>query len=322
VTKFFCVITNRDKLRIDKGQRNEHEEPIWKFLDPKIDHFLVSLVYIVDRPNLPDGVGPHFFDCGAWSYKKEDNPRWGPEDCITQYARFAGKGDLCAAPDHMVLSDHDRAEALRRQRLSLRHAERFLELSESYDFTPIAVVHGKRIRDRISMLQELVHAGYSHVALGGLAMRAQDRRYILRLLTGLPERNQRVLQRPEKDDTVLGIKEEHALYLHILGISALSWYDEFRVMDIDSYDGSTMFLQAFRGAQYYWYSEEAPYYLEKITLKGRRKESVPQCSCLVCSTLKKQGIDTREMGSNENNLGRAVHNINMYLKAKARLDVS
>jgi hypothetical protein len=38
--------------------------------------------------------------------------------------------------------------------------------------------------------------------------------------------------------------------------------------------------------------------------------------------MRAQGVDTRQMGSNEHNMGRAVHNINQYLRAYHALQAS
>ncbi len=116
------------------------------------------------------------------------------------------------------------------------------------------------------------------------------------------------------------MKREHGFYLHIFGVSALSWYRIYRTLGVDSYDGSTMFFQAFTGSQYYWADPVQEGALTKFVVNGQVKAAIPVCSCLACRTLRRHRIDTREMGSNENNMGRAVHNINMYMRAKAMID--
>src|SRR5207247_1538489 len=124
-------------------------QPIWKFFDPSPDHFLTSLVYLRNLPNFPHRQNRNFFDCGAWSYKNDILPRWTPQQCVDAYARVARKSDLVAAPDHIVLQQHSPEVASKRIQITLDYATEFLELSKSFDYSPVAVVHGNSIKDRM-----------------------------------------------------------------------------------------------------------------------------------------------------------------------------
>lgn len=42
----------------------------------------------------------------------------------------------------------------------------------------------------------------------------------------------------------------------------------------------------------------------------------PECHCRACTLLREDGVDTRTYGSNETNMGRAAHNMNMLMRAQ------
>lgn len=302
MTDFYCVISNRDILKIHKGTPEEIRVKIWKFMEPSPTHFLTSLAYVQKGVAMPD-AHRRFFDCGAWSYKFEVLPTFTPEQCKDLYLKIAHPGDLVAAPDHMVLTMHDKEEEKRRIAITLDNAGAFMKALADTDLTPLAVVHGNSISIRVEMVHRLLDLGYTHLALGGLAGRAgTHRKWILELV-----------------ETIVQLKQTHGFYLHVLGISALSWVRHWLALGVDSYDGSSMFFEAFTASKFYVFDPTHPDLIRKIVIKGIDPSTVPECECLACLSMRAQNIDTRQMGSNENNMGRAVHNVNIYQRALAHL---
>lgn len=274
------------------------KEPIWKFIKPMPEQFLTSLVYCRNLP-LPPVDGTIFFDCGAWSYKTLSRPKWDPEECARLYSQYACRGDLVAAPDHMVIKKHSDQEEDYRVRLTLEYANEFIKLVPQ-GVIPVGVTHGNSVRVRLKMAEAMLGMGYRYLALGGLAGRAaSDKKFIHAVIEAFTR-----------------LREEYAFNLHVLGISAIRWVREFKQYgSIDSFDGSTMFLRAFRGSEYYWLDPGNSGYIKKYVVKDLKKEQIPLCNCPPCSAMRAEGKDTRQMGSNEHNMGRAVHNINVYLQA-------
>lgn len=292
--QFYCVLGNRDYLKVETAAGPE-KQPIWKYIDGQA-HWLTSLVYLRHAERAP---GSYLMDCGAWSYKGEAVPRWSPDECLERYATFTQPGDIVAAPDHMVLRGMDAQEEQFRVDLTMENARRFLEICPS-EFRPIAVTHGSTLETRMAMTRELLGMGYRHVGIGSVAIRASNRTFIRGIL-----------------DDVAQLRQESPFYVHVLGVSALSWVHEFREYGVDSYDGSSMFFAAFTAGEWFWHDGAGQ--LREWPVKQGRLEDMPVCDCLACATMRAQGIETRAYGSNEANMGRAVHNINQYRAALAVL---
>ena len=284
--QFYSVIGNRDHLKI-KGT-TVIKEPIWKFIEGQ-DHWLTSLVYAKGAA-LP--LGKKFLDCGAWSYK--DKPKWTPMECVELYNQYANAGDIVTAPDHMVLRGHNEEEEKRRIDISLRNAKEFINLCPENLFS-IAATHGNSINKRIEMTYKLLELGYRHIAIGGVAGRAGNRKFVTHII-----------------EETCKLRDQQPFYIHVLGISAMSWVPVYQEYSIDSYDGSAMFYAAFTGATYYSLEEGL---IKKYSVKKFSKDQIPECDCPACEAMMAQGDDTRTMGSNERNMGRAAHNINTYLRA-------
>lgn len=290
MTQFYSVLGNRDYLKIATPD-GPMKEPIWRYVEGQ-SHWLTSLVYLKGASRAP---GSYFMDCGAWSYKGEAAPRWTPQECLDRYATFAQPGDILAAPDHMVLRGMDAQEEQYRVELTLENASEFLRLCPS-EYRPIAVTHGSTLETRQAMTRELLEMGYRHIAVGSVAIRAGNRKFIRGIL-----------------DDLAALRQQEPFYVHVLGVSALSWFHEFRDYGVDSYDGSSMFFAAFTAGEWFWH--EGGGTLREWPVKRSELSEMPSCDCPPCAAMRAQGIDTREYGSNEHNMGRAVHNINQYLAA-------
>lgn len=294
--RFFSVLGNRDHLKITQPDGSVIKEPIWKYLDPMPEQFLTSLVYTKNLP-LPPHTQQIFFDCGAWSYKHMPEPKWTPGQCAEMYARLACPGDLVASPDHMVLKGHDAQEEDYRINLTLDYAREFMKVVPA-GLTPVGVVHGNTVESRLAAAEQLLEMGYRYLAIGGVAGRAGSRKYIHSVL-----------------EEMCRLRQQESFKIHVLGVSSIRWVREYVGYGIDSFDGSSMFFSAFTGATYYTLDPESEGYIKKYVVKDMDKDDIPICNCPVCVAIRAEGLDTRQMGSNERNMGRAVHNINIYMQA-------
>jgi len=287
MVEFHCVLGNRDFLKVQ-----DERLPIWRFIDHR--QWLSSLVYLNHRLQRPPD-STFILDCGAWSYKNEALPRWSVGECIERYATFAQPGDTITSPDHMVLRGMAEEEEALRVDLTLDNARQFLKLCP-VEWSPMAVTHGSTITARIAMTKELLDMGYRTIGIGSVAIRAGNRRFVHSLL----------------EETVR-LREQEPFRIHVLGISALSWVPVYGELGIDSYDGSSMFFSAFTAGEFLWHDGSGK--LREYKVKQVPVNEIPFCGCLPCRSMRAEGLDTREYGSNERNMGRAVHNINQYLAA-------
>lgn len=292
--RFYCVATNRDVLNVRSGSTVERK-PLWDFVSSEQRDWLTSLVYLQRMAPPP---GRRFLDCGAWSYKDKESPKWPPAECVERYVTVASPGDIVAAPDHMILRDHDEAEQERRRAITIANAREFVGRCPDH-LSPIAVIHGRDVPARLGMAEAMLDFGYTHLAVGSVAGERR-RPFVVEVLEGLAE-----------------LRSRRPFYLHVLGLSALSWYPTYRRLGVDSFDGSAMFFAAFTGATYYALRDDGT--IAKHVVKGVDPESIPACDCPACVAMRTQGDDTRTMGNNERNMGRAIHNINVYLAALERL---
>lgn len=280
---YYGVIGNRDHIKF-RGTRR----PFWEFLDVQPDGWLSSLVY--KRRDVPTDR-PMIWDCGAWSYRHEAEPTYSPEECLTLYEEYAPRGSMAIAPDHMLIPGVD-LEA--RRAVNLRNAATFLRLAPS-SLTPMVTIHGDSLDERLTVAAQMARLGYRHFAIGGLAARAAKKEEVTELVRACR-------------DAIPG-------YLHVLGLSSPEYARRWRRFGVDSFDGSSHFKQAFTGGA--WFSQEGMRLVKHQV--GRRGEAgmlPPECACAACGPLRGEGIDTRCYGSNEHNMGRAAHNLNMLMRAQ------
>lgn len=288
--KYFGVIGNRDYIKID-GERR----PFWEFLDTQPDGWLTSLAY--HRSDYPEERGPMIWDCGAWSYKHLDVPMLGknlvtPEWTLEQYQLHAREGDMVVAPDHMLIEGTDLAK---RRRFNTISAKRFLQICPP-ELNPMACIHGMDGKERVAHAERLVDMGYRHLAIGGVAARASQRARVVTMIAAIR-------------DAVPGV------YLHVLGLSSPGFLAMWDELGIQSCDGSSHFKQAFTGGAFFVHKEGRMVKHQAGRKDNHHQTDAPHCDCLACSKLRQQGIDTRYYGSNENNMGRAAHNLNKLMEA-------
>jgi hypothetical protein len=300
MSSYFGVIGNRDYIKIDGRPR-----PYWEFLDEQPAGWLTSLAYA--REDLPPRQRM-IFDCGAWSYRAEAVPQLRGERvtagwAFRQYLARARPGDYLIAPDHMLIGRYGNLEE--RRRFNRRSAAEFLELVAGTDFEPVVTAHGVDLAEKVENARWLADLGYEAIALGGLAGRASA-----------------------KADNIAAVEAIRAElpwhYLHVLGLSSPDYAGQWSRLGINSFDGSSHFKQAFTAGIYFMEQDgELVRHKAARTERGRPDRllepiTAPRCDCRACEVLRRQGVDTRTYGSNENNMGRAAHNQNMLMRAHRR----
>jgi hypothetical protein len=298
MTNYYGVIGNRDYIKLGGKRR-----PFWEFLDREPAGWLTSLAYA--RKDLPLG-GKKIGDCGAWSYKDAETPRLGKHD-VTPVWALAGYVEMLElsqadellgiAPDHMLIPGKG-YDLDARRRFNRESAAQFLQLVAGSGVTPMATAHGITTEERIGYALELVALGYRHIALGGLAGQASRKAWAV--------------------ETVAACRAAlPGTWLHVLGLSSPSYMTAWRALGVDSCDGSSHFKQAFTAGTFFI---EAGGALGKYqAARPGELITAPPCDCRACELLRADGVDTRTYGSNETNMGRAAHNLNMLMRAHAHL---
>lgn len=292
---YFGVVGNRDYIW-HGGQRL----PFWHFLDQQPAGWLCSLAY--KREDVPVDR-PRIWDCGAWSYRNKKIPQLNgnavtPQWAAEQYWQLATGDDFVIPPDHMLIPGVDLDARRAFNELS---AAQFLDLVAGYPFQPMVVVHGTSIEERVATAQHMFSLGYRAFAVGGVAGIAGHKRAMVLA-------------------TVEAIRSAvPADWLHVLGISAPSYAREWARLGVDSFDGASHFKQAFTAGKFYL-EQNGELNAHQATRPGEAI-AAPPCSCTACKLLREDGIDTRQYGSNQHNMGRAAHNLNMLIRALRRCEV-
>jgi hypothetical protein len=298
MTKYYGVIGNRDHIKY-KGEKR----PFWEFLDIQPDGFLSSLAYLPVPFGLPDL--PMIGDCGAWSYKNEIQPKLRknivtPEWTLEQYKQYFKSGDLVVAPDHMLIPGEG-IDLDDRRSFNIESARSFLPIAKDAGFLPMATVHGMDMEERLINVGRLYEIGYNHFSLGGMAARASQKKIVLESIQAISDKIRSIL--PDA-------------WIHVLGLSSPDYFAAFNRIGIDSCDGSSHFKQAFTAGTFFVFESERLVKYQAARPTNGELITAPSCNCLSCSKLREEGIDTRSYGSNENNMGRAAHNLNMLMQAQ------
>lgn len=296
MTDYYGVIGNRDYIKLAG-----HRRPFWEFLDREPDGWLTSLAY--DRDDLPLG-GKKIGDCGAWSYKDAPAPRLGKNDvtpayALARYVEMAERSQsdelVGVAPDHMLIPGRGYDLDARRT-LNRANAAAFIELAIGSGITPMACAHGVTTEERVDYGRELLAMGYRHIALGGLAGQASRKAWAIETVRACRQ-------------ALPGVR------LHVLGLSSPDYMAAWRAIGVESCDGSSHFKQAFTAGTFF---VEQDGRLGKFqSARPGELITAPPCDCRACATLRDDGVDTRMYGSNETNMGRAAHNLNMLMRAHA-----
>lgn len=288
MTLYFGVLGNRDHIKRNKGTDQMVKAPFYEYLDAQPDGWLSSHAYKVE--SLP--VSNHqILDCGAWSYRAKEVP---PVDSVMMsawYDSLAQDGAMVIAPDHMVV---DQESASFRRQWNREQASKFIDLCPAR-LTPMACIHGTTIDERIEHAASLLALGYRHLAVGGVAAQASRKPMVMGLIAAMRA-------------ALPGV------WLHILGLSSPAYFAEWTRLGVESCDGSSHFKQAFTAGAFF--SVDGARLIKHQAARDGEEVTAPECHCSACSQLAAEGIDTRRYGSNENNMGRAAHNLNMLMQAQ------
>ena len=286
-SQYFGVIGNRDYIKL-RGERR----PFWEFLDSQPDGWLSSISY--KRKDLPHGK-PMIWDCGAWSYRNKEVPDHSPSECVELYSECALPGSMVIAPDHMLIPGVDCAA---RRKINAAYAREFIAICPE-SLNPMATAHGETIDERIETAIALCEMGYHYIALGGLAAQASRKQMAVQIVSAIRQAAPQV-------------------HLHVLGLSSPEYARQWNQIGVQSFDGSSHFKQAFTGGAFYT-CEGAKLIKHQAARPGNAEDLgivAPECHCRACAVLREVGVDTRSFGSNEHNMGRAAHNMNMLMLAQ------
>ncbi len=180
-------------------------------------------------------------DCGGFTYIREEEPPYSVSDVIDFYD---GCGfDFGVSVDHVIFGWDPKDEAdelaewMRRQRLSLRLAEQFIEhhARRECTFTPLGAAQGwspESYAESVGRLQEM---GYSYIALGGM----------------VPLKTNQILDCLQAINAV----RQPDVRLHLLGVSRAALVPALPDLGVASLDSTTPFRQAFKDDKdnYYWW---------------------------------------------------------------------
>jgi hypothetical protein len=287
MAKYFGVIGNRDYIKL-RGEKR----PFWEFLDEQPSGWLSSLVY--KRRDVPAGK-PMIWDCGAWSYRLKDEPDYTPQQCVGLYREYAPEGSMVIAPDHMLIPGCD---APKRREINLRNAAEFLRVCDPAH-KPMATIHGETLGERVDAALALRASGYQYLAIGGIAAQAARKTMATEIVQTL---------RAAVPD----------VHLHVLGLSSPEYTKRWHQIGVDTFDGSSHFKQAFTAGAFY--TQDGMKLTKHQAARPGNEDCTgivaPECNCTACRLLREDGVDTRSYGSNETNMGRAAHNLNMLMRAQ------
>jgi Queuine tRNA-ribosyltransferase len=182
-----------------------------------------------------------FGDCGAFTYSKEQEPPYTPEDMLSFYED--GGFDYGCSVDHIIFDfepilegmDGGSKEARRRFEITLGNAETFLKASHGLGnrFTPLGVVQGWSPGSMAAAAERLVAMGYRYLAVGGtVPLKAAQIHQCLRAIrSAIPG----------------------DISLHILGFAKADEIHEFQHYGIESFDSASPMIRAFKDARSNYY---------------------------------------------------------------------
>ncbi|MGB3204209.1 MAG: DUF6884 domain-containing protein [Crinalium sp.] len=294
-SKYFAVIGKTDYLLI-----NQKRYGLWELLEAHLQPYGWLCSIFFNQAIIPSNL-PIIWDVGAWSYRWQEIPQvrgnlvnanWA----ILEYQRRNVKpGDIIIPPDMILLPG---TNLTARREFNRTNAIAFLELAAKRMpwCSPMAVIHGATVNEKLENAEFLYQAGYKVLAVGGMASQAGSKQDNLQTITAI---------RNFLPDTC---------YLHVLGLCSPRYAKAFNKIGIDSYDGSSYLIEAIKAGKFLIAQGEK---LIKHQIKElHSKINIPVCSCYPCSLLRHNGFDTRTYGSHQSNHGRATHNLGALVLAQ------
>jgi hypothetical protein len=201
---------------------------------------------------------PIIADCGAFQYRNKETPPYFCEETCKFYEDL--KFDYGISLDHMILEFHpeyDEGASLflktpspemeRRFRLTIDNAKEMYRIcaERNYAFKLIGAVQGWSPQSYLCGIQELVSAGFTYLALGGVA-KASD------------------LQIRSVLDVIRPFVIESGVELHILGVARFSLLPDYQRTNVVSCDSASTIRQAFKSKTDNFHTREKKYTAVRI----------------------------------------------------------
>lgn len=184
---------------------------------------------------------PIFGDCGAFAYANEDSPPYTPAE-IAEFYDDCGFTHGCSV-DHIIF-DFDASNppassvdthVLERFDITLENAATFLRevRASGATFIPLGAVQGWSPASMAEAARRLVAMGYDYLALGGMVP----------------------LKAPEIAECVRAIRDvvPNSTRLHILGFAKAEHIDDFRPLNVTSFDSTSPLIRAFKDGKQNYY---------------------------------------------------------------------
>ena len=169
-------------------------------------------------------------DCGSFTYASEPEPPYRISEVLDFYEECGF--DAGVSVDHVILGYSKSGESVsdewrRRQQMTLECAQEYLDETRSRKSAvqPIGAAQGWDPASYAESVAELQKMGYKRIALGGMiALRTPD---IIECLSSIDE-----------------IRFSD-VGLHLLGITRIDNFDDFKSLGVTSFDSTSAFRQAF-----------------------------------------------------------------------------
>jgi hypothetical protein len=188
-------------------------------------------------------------DCGAFSYVRDEEPPYSPDQVIDFYEECGF--DLGISVDHVILgydltADVDpghprRSEWAARQRLTLDLAADFLARcrARKVNFEPMGVAQGWSPASYARAVSQLQQIGYTRIAVGGM----------------VPLKTHEILACLQQ----ISMVRDRGAQLHLLGITRPAQMAEFAALGVTSFDSTSAFRQAFKDDKDNYHTPERTY---------------------------------------------------------------
>ena len=191
-----------------------------------------------------------FVDCGAFHYNKLNTPKFLNGGFVRSsttleewenrhLSRNSGAHYLVCSPDHIIHSGLTEEQVIARREFTRVSAESFLKLTQNLEnFTPIAVVHGRTLDERIIETKFMIELGYRYIAFGGLVPLAKNPKMVLHQIAGINPITPGDLTIDA--ESPLGLLKQHGIKTHMFGLNSPDWYRWWKRLRVDSFDGSKL----------------------------------------------------------------------------------
>ncbi len=244
---------------------------------------------------------PVMGDCGAFSYRDDEEPPYSVQEILDYYETLGFNYGV--ALDHLVFPNMPDAERNRRLGITLDNAREFLKQRNelNYKVIPVGIAQGWDAHSRRDTLQKLLDMGYNHLAIGGMA-RSKDKEIIETLQAIEP-----VLR-----------ENGQVQMLHLFGVARLSLIPDFLQYGVTSADSAAPMRRAFLGTSQdnYWTTSEERYAairVPEVNEGGTKKRGVDSTG----DVMAKNGVTITRMKEMEQ---KVLHLLRAYDAGDAELE--